>query len=84
MEVILGRKYKDTLHGFKGVATAHCIYLTGCAQVRLERHSKLSKETTEQWFDTNRLEIQPGKQYVAPEMHVDPGGPQDHPASRHP
>jgi hypothetical protein len=34
--IVLGRKYRDTLHGIEGIATAHYRFLTGCDRILLE------------------------------------------------
>jgi len=73
-DIVLGQKYKDTIHGFEGIAMALCHYLTGCSQVQLE----LLKDETEihsMWFDITRIE--------GVEIDEVPGGPQDHPTSKY-
>ncbi len=43
MNIILGNTYADKITGFKGVATGHCEYITGCAQTLLQ---PVSEDTT--------------------------------------
>lgn len=54
----LGATYKDKITGFKGVATGHCEYLSGCNQTLLappcdEKGALIDS----QWFDDQRLQI---------------------------
>ncbi|KAB2666052.1 hypothetical protein DEA98_10200 [Brucella pseudogrignonensis] len=57
MNIILGNTYADKITGFKGVATGHCEYITGCAQTLLQ---PVSEDTTKKpegcWFDDQRLD----------------------------
>lgn len=51
----LGKKYRDNISGFEGVATARFEYLTGCIRYCLESGGKDGKP--EEWiFDEQRLE----------------------------
>jgi len=55
--VILGKKYKDNISGFSGIATGRTEYLYGCVRVLIES-DKLSKDGepySEFWFDEQRL-----------------------------
>jgi len=68
-ELELGKKYKDLVHGYEGVATQHCRYITGCDRVFLENIEK--NEAVGIWFDITQIadvEIKPENQK--------PGGPQ--------
>lgn len=58
MEAIsLGRKYKDKITGFKGVATGHVEYISGCNQTLLvPKASKEGSLREAEWFDDQRLE----------------------------
>jgi hypothetical protein len=52
-----GRKYKDKVTGFAGVATGHAHYISGCAQVLLAPPVGSDGAMREsQWFDEQRLE----------------------------
>ncbi len=52
--VMLGQKYRDTITGFVGTATARTDYLYGCVRVVLEGRGK--EGTPEEWvFDEQRL-----------------------------
>lgn len=55
MKVELGKMYTDKVTGFTGVCTAHCEYLHGSAQTRLE--AMIHGKAEVQWFETARLEI---------------------------
>lgn len=50
----LGKKYRDTIHGFEGVATCQQIHLTGCDRVYLEIMK--DGEIKGSWFDITQLE----------------------------
>jgi len=78
--VKLGNKYKDSISGFSGIATARTIYLTGCIRVCLEPN-KLDKEgfPTEAWFDEMMLKTTSGKKVVS---ESPPAGPSKTPVSR--
>jgi len=65
----LGKKYKDSLTGFEGIATARATYLYGCVRVLLEAKSKSNVKPEEYWFDEQRLDI-PTKAATK-----NPGGP---------
>lgn len=56
MNIKLGATYKDTISGFKGVATGHSLYITGCNQVLLGPKTKADGDLPDsQWFDEQRL-----------------------------
>ena len=52
--IVLGERYRDTLHGTEGVATAFTHYLTGCSRVTLEwvKEGEIKRE----WFDETMVE----------------------------
>lgn len=53
----LGAMYQDVITGFKGIATGHVKYITGCNQVLLQPPAKHSGEfVAAQWFDEQRVE----------------------------
>lgn len=57
MKVVLGKKYKDNITGYIGVATARSEYLYGCIRVLLES-TKLKKDgdfINDFWVDEARL-----------------------------
>ena len=70
-DVILGKKYRDTISGLIGVAICYSQYLTGCDQVSLETLE--GGEIKEQWFDITRLDKVP-----VPSQARAVGGPQSH------
>lgn len=51
--VTLGKKYKDTITGFEGTATARCHYLSGCDHIQLA--ALVDGLVKEPWFDMPRL-----------------------------
>jgi hypothetical protein len=65
MAIELGRSYRDRITGFKGMATGHVRYISGCNQVLLAPPvDKDGKLRDAQWFDEQRLEDQGGKTLV--------------------
>jgi hypothetical protein len=55
----LGRKYKDTITGFEGVATGLASYISGCSQVLLAPPVTPDGAMRDaQWFDEQRLVAQ--------------------------
>lgn len=53
----LGKRYKDTVTGFEGVATARYEYLNGCVRYQLEAPKQDSGGILELIFDEQRLEL---------------------------
>lgn len=54
----LGKTYSDKITGFKGVATGHCGYLSGCNQTLLVPAVKDDGSFQEgQWFDDQRMVV---------------------------
>lgn len=74
-KIEFGKKYKDRVHGFEGIATARTEFLTGCARVCLETIK--DEQIKESWFDETRLE---GVE-LTPEQDII-GGPGPTPPSR--
>lgn len=55
--VTLGRKYKDKITGFVGIATGHAKYISGCSQVLLAPSvTNEGAMRDANWFDEQRLE----------------------------
>jgi hypothetical protein len=55
---ILGKKVKDKITGFEGIATSKHIYITGCNQYGVQPSiDKDGKIPDPKWFDEGRLEI---------------------------
>lgn len=71
--VKLGEKYRDSITGLEGVATARTEYLYGCVRVVLEAVKDGKPE--ELWFDEQRLTAAPS---------ATSGGPHPAPPSRTP
>jgi hypothetical protein len=60
-----GKKAKDVVTGFSGIAIGYCQYNTGCNQILIA--PGISKDGTFQesrWFDEQRVKFIPGKQLV--------------------
>lgn len=54
---MLGKKVKDIVTGFQGIATGRCEYLNGCIQYRVEPPMKTDGTTIDKWIDVGQLEI---------------------------
>lgn len=71
--VKLGKKYKDSISGFVGIATGRTVYLFGCVRVLLEgKKRKEDGSPIELWFDEQRLVPKDVKVKAKEEP---PGGP---------
>jgi len=57
MKVTLGKKYKDSITGYEGIAVARAIYLYGCVRVMIipDKLNKDGEFLTEVWFDEPQL-----------------------------
>lgn len=56
-KVKLGDKYRDTISGFEGVATARYEFVNGCVRYELERRMRPDeKEPVVSVFDEQRLQ----------------------------
>ncbi len=53
--VVLGERYRDTITGYEGVATAVYFFLNGCERVTLEQWIEGQGELKELTFDAPRL-----------------------------
>ena len=54
---MLGKKVRDKITGFQGIAVAHCKYLTGCDQYGLQPELRDGKMEKAEWFDEGRLVV---------------------------
>ncbi len=60
-----GKKAKDILTGFEGIAIGYCSYNTGCNQVLLSPPiTKDGDYRKSQWFDEQRIKFLRGKKIV--------------------
>ncbi len=83
MKVTLGKTYKDTISGFKGVAVARAAYLYGCIRV-LIAPNKLKADgdfLPDCWFDEPQLESVRAKK-VATKKKSGTHGPRSAPTAR--
>lgn len=55
--IMLGKKLRDKITGFEGIAIGHCRYITGCDQYGLVPPMRDGKIEPSQWFDEGRLEV---------------------------
>ena len=85
VKVNLGDEVRDSLTGFKGIATGRADYLTGCVHIQIEA-SGTERQPGEHWIDEQRLEIVKRAAYGLPEEAIEqaPAGPRNAPPSRHP
>ncbi len=62
MKIKLGKEYTDSITGFKGVATAYIVYITGCIHIELTpKATKVGgSKDLPQWFDESRLDPKSG------------------------
>ena len=51
---VLGKKYRDTLHGYVGIATAAAAFINGCNQLCLV--TIVAGDLKEAWIDVQQLE----------------------------
>lgn len=73
--VVLGKKYRDRVSGFTGMATARTEHLFGCLRILLEGAGEGGKPE-EFWFDELRLD---GVDDQPVETSGKPGGPRPAP-----
>lgn len=55
IEIEFGKRYRDKITGYEGVATAKTQYMNGCCQTCLESPAKPGEEPKSFWFDDQRL-----------------------------
>ena len=55
-KIVIGRKYKDLLTGYEGVAIGFCHYITGCATALIQPRGAPDKRPEPEWIDEQRLE----------------------------
>lgn len=53
--VTLGKEYKDSVSGFKGIATSRSEFLNGCTRVCLTGKSKGNAAPIEIWLDEEQI-----------------------------
>ena len=70
-KIELGKTVKDSITGFKGIATGRVEYLTGCRQYLVASKSEKNKPGDSLWLDEDRLTGASIK-----ELGKTPGGPQ--------
>lgn len=82
MKVKLGRRYRDRVTGFEGVAVSLHEYIQGCRRITLEKLSADGDKLLSLTFDEPNLE-QVGPRVVE-RLGAATGGPHDHdtPGSR--
>lgn len=80
MEIILGKKYRDQVTGFEGIATARHEYMNGCVRISITpTELREGKPIETQSFDVEQI------QFVDDGIRVEPkrtGGPGDVPRAR--
>jgi hypothetical protein len=76
VKVKLGKRYRDKVTGFEGVATSVTEYLQGCRRAALERLNKAEDALVILSFDEPNLEYVPSESAVKERTRT--GGPHDH------
>ncbi len=77
--IVLGRKYRDALLDFEGVAYSVTTYLTGCDRVNLSRFNEKGEELIEHYCDVTVVELvdadlEAERSSIAARVEEDPGG----------
>jgi hypothetical protein len=81
MNIELGKKYRDRVTGFEGIATSRHEYLNGCVRISLTSTALKDGKTIEpESFDIQQLEFVNGGISVA---QRETGGPGHIPSGRH-
>jgi hypothetical protein len=78
---MLGKKVKDKISGFEGIAIGRCEYLMGCNQIGIcPTVDKDGKRQDVQWFDEGRIEVI-GEGFLPESVQADKNGCEynDHP-----
>ncbi|OHE72587.1 MAG: hypothetical protein A2Z99_05465 [Treponema sp. GWB1_62_6] len=71
--IILGKKYKDKITGFEGVATGFVQYISGCNQALLAPiATEINRLPDSSWLDVQRLEPV-GKEMIVLDNSATPG-----------
>ncbi len=72
-EFVLGKKYKETILGNEGVATAGAVYLTGCDQLKITWNDSTGRPV-DRWVDVSEIES-PSGVVEEEDKKGRPGGP---------
>lgn len=86
MKVTLGKRYKDSISGFSGVAVARATYLYGCVRV-LIAPAKLTKDgdwLPDTWLDEPQLVSVRAAKVIKPKKAPSGGPPRSFPGTRDP
>jgi hypothetical protein len=66
-QIVLGEKYRDTVSGYEGTATAVYFFLHACERVLLEQWNSANAELKELSFDAPRLvHVETKKEITSP------------------
>ena len=87
MKVTLGKRYKDSISTFSGVAVARATYLYGCVRVLIspDRLTKDGEFFPDTWFDEPQLVSVRSAKVIKTKKSAPPGGPpRSTPANRDP
>ena len=60
----LGLTVKDTITGFEGVCTGHCVYISGCDQLLVQPKAEGKDFKEPRWFDRQRLILVDGVEEI--------------------
>ena len=74
----LGKRYRDKVTGFEGVAVSEHTYLQGCSRISLERLADTGDKIISLCFDEPNLEALVGGPVAVRADGPKTGGPHDH------
>ena len=78
-DVTLGKKYRDVVTGFEGIAVGKSDWLTGCSTVGLSPPIAEGEKKPTEWFDVMRVDpvlSEDDFSYLVKNKAVPDGGPQ--------
>ena len=70
-DITLGKRYRDRVTGFEGIATARTEYLHACERVCLTGDAKEDGTIHEWWVDSPAVERVDGREYEVPRAAVE-------------
>lgn len=57
MKNLLGKKVKDKVTGFEGIAVCRCEFLNGCIQYHVSPKAKDNEIKKDEWVDEQQLKV---------------------------
>jgi hypothetical protein len=55
--IVLGSEATDTVSGFTGIITAHCLYLNGDSRFLVTGKVNTDGDVPEHWFDSGQVTV---------------------------